>query len=60
MLAVVLLDALVENRFEEVEEEHVDGEKGDDPYHNNYNDLKETKRRCQLKYQITALAANSP
>lgn len=40
MLAVVLLDALVENRFEEVEEEHVDGEQGNYPYHNDHDDLK--------------------
>jgi hypothetical protein len=40
VLRIVLLDALVENRLEEVEEKHVDAEKGNYPYHNNDNNLK--------------------
>lgn len=43
MFAVVLLDALVENRLEQVEEKHVDREKGNYPYHNDDDDLKRVK-----------------
>jgi hypothetical protein len=43
VLAVVLLDAFVEDWLEEVEEEHVDGEERDDPYHNDHDDLKTRK-----------------
>lgn len=58
MFRVVLLRSLVQDRLEEVEEEHVDGQQRNYPYHNDHNDLKIQEEEINRKLNLDDDATN--